>query len=127
MPPLNVGLYDIKTLLIMLSAGPPVGHVRPTDRLCELWSVAAVAFRSLSSEKKRSLSLVALFDEEKNKVPSRHIQISSEVLWGRAVASCNDPMYYEYTADSMGDDEVALVSGTKLSRSDVRLKTLKYK
>ena len=107
----------------MLSAGPPVGHVRPTDRLCELWSVAAVAFRSLSSEKKRSLSLVALFDEEKNKVPSRHIQISSEVLWGRAVASCDDPAYYEHIADAMGDNEVALVAGKRETRSDVRCKT----
>ena len=81
--------------------------------LCDLWSAAAVAFRLVSLSQKTILW--------------SQYQISSEVLWGRAVASCNDPMYYEYTADSMGDDEVALVSGTKLSRSDVRLKTLKYK
>ena len=42
------------------------------------------------------------------------------------MASCDDPMYYEHIADAMGDDEVALVAETKLSRSDVRLKTLKY-
>ena len=82
------------------------------DRKYELWSAAAVAFQSLS-QKQRTLF-------------SKRCQISSEVMWGWAVGLCDDPMYYEYIADATRDDEIALVAGTTLSRSDVRLKTAKY-
>ena len=43
-------------------------------------------------------------------------QISSEVLWGQAVASCDD-LYNQYVADAMGDDEVALVAEKRETRS----------
>ena len=78
--------------------------------MCKVWSAAAVAFRSLSLYKKTFLLV--------------QCQFSSEVLWGRAVASqCErkDPRHCDYIADSMGDNVVALFAGTKLSRSDVRL------
>ena len=99
---------DIVSLLVLIEAN----YAHLTYRLCELWSVAAVALRSLSSEKKRILL--------------SHRQISSEVLWGRAVATCDDPMYYEHIADAMTDDEVALVAGKRETHSDVRLRTLRY-
>ena len=57
---------------------------------------------------------------------ARPHSISSEVLWGRAVESCRDPMYYMYIADARGEDEVALDAGTTLSCSNVRLKTPNY-
>ena len=98
--------FDIPKLLIVLSIAIPLEPIRPTDRLCELSSVAAVAFRFLSAGNKRFLL--------------NHYMVSSEVLWGWAVATCDNPMYYEHIADSMAENEVALVCGTTSSRSDVR-------